>query len=79
MYHLSAVDYLSCIGDIDDSPDFRRIQEDSPFSFLMAMKGGVLYFSYEEETWLSERREQETLRIRIFLTGKIGILTVNRC
>jgi hypothetical protein len=65
VYHLSALVYLSCIGDIDDSPDFRRIQEESPFSFLMNMKGGVLYFSYEEEAWLSERREQKPLPIRI--------------
>jgi hypothetical protein len=65
VYHVSALVYLSCIGDIVDSRDFRRIQEESPFSFLMNMKGGVLYFSYEEETWLSERREQKPLRIRI--------------
>ena len=66
MYHLSALAYLSCIGDIDDSPDFRRIQEEFPFSFLMNVKGGVLYFSYVEEAWLSERREQKSLPIRIF-------------
>jgi len=66
VYHLSALVYLSCIGDIDDSPDFRRIQEESPFSFLMNMKDGVLYFSYEEEeALLSERREQKPLPSRI--------------
>jgi len=57
---VSALDYLSCIGDIDDSPDFRRIKEESPFSFLMNMKGGVLYFSYEEENLALRETRTET-------------------
>ena len=35
------------------------------FLFLMNMKGGVLYFSYVEEAWLSEIREEKPLPIRI--------------
>jgi hypothetical protein len=58
VYHLSALTYLSCIGDIDDSPDFRRTQEEFPFSFLMNVKGGVLYFFYVEERSLALREKR---------------------